>query len=226
MTHSLHRRGTRKSLERDYVLFVCYDTIGTDIQRRASPETRKTYAPPTRKALQICAGHNPVCLATSDGATERKLRYMRGWTSGNTVDEILNAIEPCSCSAVYTSKKDMQGALRGLKEADLGLSVVVSGIFDDVFEGCSQIGVGPHTVNMSLGTFGKTERMAEAKILEIVTMCGHSYVSPSLVKHMIDGVTNGRLTPEQAAVELGRQCTCNFFNVDRAAQLIAEYLAS
>jgi hypothetical protein len=39
-------------------------------------------------------------------------------------------------------------------------------------------------------------------------------------------VKNGGITAEDAAVELGKQCTCNFFNVARGAELIKSYIAS
>lgn len=220
MTHSNHRRGSRDSLEGDYVLFLCYDKLGQDLKRRGSPDVIERYAPKTRTALEICARHNPVGISTTDGVTGESVRYMKGWDRGSKVEEILNAPDTSLCNAIFVSKEDLGAALKELKEADLGISVVVSGIFDDVFEGCAGMGVGPHTVNMSMGTLGRTDLMPEAPILEIVTMCGHSYISPYLVEHMIERVRDDRLSPEQAAVELGAQCTCNFFNVDRAAKLI------
>jgi hypothetical protein len=85
--------------------------------------------------------------------------------------------------------------------------------------------VGPHTVNMSMGTLGRTALMPETPILEIVTMCGHSYISPYLVEHMVERVKKGHISSEQAAVELGVQCTCNFFNVDRAEKLINKLIS-
>lgn len=225
MTHSLHRRGSRDSLEGDYVLFLCYDRMGQDLKRRGSPDVIKRYAPKTRIALEICARHNPVGISTTDGITGRSIRYMKGWDQGNTIEEVLNAPDTSMCNALFGSKDDLSGALLELKKADLGISVVVSGIFNDVFEGCAGMGVGPHTVNMSMGTLGRTALMPEAPILEIVTMCGHSYVSPYLVEHMVERVKNGHISSEQAAVELGVQCTCNFFNVDRAEKLINKLIS-
>ena len=58
------------------------------------------------------------------------------------------------------------------------------------------MGVGPHTVNMSMGTLGKTSLMPEASILEIVTMCNHSHISLYLVEHMIERVKDDRISPE------------------------------
>jgi hypothetical protein len=220
MTHSLHRRGIRESLEGDYVLFLCYDRMGQDLKRRGSPDVIKRYAPKTRTALEICARHNPVGISTTDGESGKSIRYMKNWHNGNTIEDVLNTSDTSLCNAIFTSKEDLNAALLELKEADLGISVVVSGIFDDVFKSCNRMGVGPHTVNMSIGTLGKTDLMPETSILEIVTMCGHSYISPYLVEHLIKRVKEDRISAKQAAVEMGVQCTCNFFNVDRAAKLI------
>ncbi|MDH5792328.1 MAG: hypothetical protein OEZ44_09070, partial [Candidatus Bathyarchaeota archaeon] len=78
----------------------------------------------------------------------------------------------------------------------------------------------PHTVNMSLGTWGRTELLPEGPVLELCTMCGHAMVSSRLVEAMISRVRKGAMTAEDAAVELGKQCTCNIYNTVRAAKII------
>ena len=77
---------------------------------------------------------------------------------------------------------------------------------------------------MSAETFGNMNKVAEPWILEITTMCGHHFVAPTLVRHLVGQVKLGRKTAEDAAVELGKQCTCNFFNVARAAKLINQQI--
>jgi hypothetical protein len=57
-------------------------------------------------------------------------------------------------------------------------------------------------------------------------MCGHSLVGEPLAKHLIDRVRKGRITAEEAGLELGKQCVCNFFNPVRAAKIIEEYVES
>ena len=106
-----------------------------------------------------------------------------------------------------------------------GISIVVSGIFDEVFAVCKEVGIIPHTVNMSLGTWGKKELLPEAPILEICTMCGHAMISANLVKSLISRVKKGAISPEDAAVEMGKQCTCNVFNTVRAAELVRKAVA-
>jgi hypothetical protein len=122
--------------------------------------------------------------------------------------------------AVYTNSKDVKHVIDELQKADLGISIVVSGIFDEVFDICRGIGIRPHTVNMSLGTWGKTELLPKKPVLELCTMCGHSLISEKLVEDMMDQVSKNRKTSIEAAVELGKQCTCNIFNTDRGAKIL------
>jgi len=222
MTHSNHRRGSRESLLGDYIVMT------TD--RRLKDRSKLT------RFMKILLKHNPVGIATStlvDG-TLKRLRYMKGWDSSmdsgvhkiTSLEELMEMDDLSAGSGIYTSLGDVKGVLEDLKEAELGIATVVSGIFDVVHKTCLEVGTGPHTVNMSAETYGKMELVAEPKLLEITTMCGHHFVSPHLVKHLIERVKNGSITAEDAAVELGKQCTCNFFNVERAAKLINEYIAS
>ncbi len=224
MTHTHHRRGSRESLERDYVVLSMIDPAVQPQHSYGGP-----LGPRVRKSLEICGRHGPVALlAKTDG---RRLRYLEGWSpdmdSGahhvSTLQEIVKCEELADEGighAVYTNKDAVVGVLKELKEADLGISIVVSGIFDEVFEACREAGIEPHTVNMSLGTWGRTDLLPEPAIMELCTMCGHAMVSPRLVEAMVERVRRGAKTPEEAAVELGKQCTCNIYNTVRAAEII------
>ncbi|MEM3005833.1 MAG: hypothetical protein QXJ79_03855 [Candidatus Bathyarchaeia archaeon] len=46
------------------------------------------------------------------------------------------------------------------------------------------------------------------------------WISRRLAEAMIERVRAGALKPEAAAVEFGKQCTCNIFNTVRAAEII------
>jgi hypothetical protein len=94
-----------------------------------------------------------------------------------------------------------------------------------VHEALKEAGKDPHTVNMSAESFGRVDLLPEPKILEITTMCGHHMVSPCLAKHLVEEVKKGRMTAKDGAVELAKQCTCGFFNVERAEKLLAEYIS-
>jgi hypothetical protein len=223
MTHSNHRRGSRESLMGDWVVFS-YSRDGQ------TPENN-------RKLVEIYTRYDPVACSltvTENGRRARK-RYFRGWEKkqesgvhrSTTLEELRNIKEPWGCSAVYDKKDSVQGVIRELGENDFGNCTVVSGIFDEVFDISVHSKLAyPHTVNMSAETFGRLDLLPAPKILEITTMCGHHFVSPYLVKDLIDRVKEGSINIKEAAVEMAKQCTCNFFNVARAEKLIREYTAS
>jgi len=116
------------------------------------------------------------------------------------------------------------GLVQDFADADLGFSIVVSGVFENTFGICEKVGTGPHTANMSMETLGRTELLPEDRILEVMTMCGHSLIGEALIRHLIDQVRKGKTTAEKAGLELGKQCVCNFFNPVRAAKIIEEYV--
>jgi len=227
MTHTHHRRGSRESLQKDFVVLAMIDPAVEAQHKYKGPLGERV-----RKILEIFRKHGPVALAAR--TPERRLRYLEGWEprmdSGihhsATFEEIIACedIEGVG-HAVYTNREAVESVLRELKKADLGISIVVSGVFDEVFDACKEAGIKPHTVNMSLGIWGKTQLLPEGPILELCTMCGHAMISGKLVETMIGLVRKGVKTPEEAVVELGKQCTCNIFNTVRAAEIIRRAIA-
>jgi hypothetical protein len=222
MTHTHHRRGSKESLEKDFVVLAMIDP---------AVKAQHTYKEPlmgrVKRFLDICGRHNPVALTAR--TPDRRLRYLKGWKPkmDSGIHRVANLREITTCEdiegighAVYTNKDDVVGLLEELREADLGLSIVVSGVFDEVFDACKMAGIEPHTVNMSLETWGKTELLPKSPVLELCTMCGHAMIAPKLAETLMDKVKKGVTTPEEAAVELGKQCTCNIFNTVRAAEII------
>jgi hypothetical protein len=121
---------------------------------------------------------------------------------------------------VFTSKEELCGCLKKLKEANTGQSVVVSGLFDEVNTCLKEIDLRPHTVQFSLGHFGKTELLPRQEVLEITTMCGHHTVTPRLVEKLVSETAKGNTSPKEAAQVMGKMCVCRIFNEARAARLI------
>ena len=221
MTHSNHRRGTRESLMGDWVIFT---------YPGKTPEASK-------RILDIYTKYKPVgcsCSVLENGKRTSK-RHLKGWSKKQdsgvhrsvSLDDLRELKEPGGwISGTYDNKESVQGVIKELGEGNFGSCTVVSGIFDEVNEITNKAPVAySHTINMSAETFGKLDLLPEPKILEIITMCGHHFVSPHLVKHLSNQVKAGKKTAEEAAVELGKQCTCNFFNVARAAKLINQYIS-
>ena len=169
------------------------------------------YVPKLQEFLRICLRHNPVNIGceTKGSMAEFPPEEIIADTRGDT-------------HAVFDNPQAVASALRDLKEADLGLSVVVSGIFEKVDECLDKAGLKHHTANFSLGIWGRTKKLPENDILEITTMCGHAMIATNLVRAMIEEVRAGRKTPEEAARVLTPNCTCGIFNPARAATLLAK----
>jgi len=203
----------------DWIVFIAGGGRGVDPANRA-------------RFTQILLKHNPVCLSTTDLETRRRFRYVKGWErkkdrgihKSSTLEEIAACKALGGGSAVYANYEEVKAVIKELVQADLGASVVVSGIFDNVHGALREAGKNPHTVNMSAETFGRLDLLPEPKVLEITTMCGHHMVASNLVKHLAREVKRGAISAEEAAVEMAKQCTCNFFNVERAEKLLNEYI--
>jgi len=200
MTHSLHRRGTAESLSGDYVM-LCLPAVGFNDDDHDSK---------LREFLRIALRHDPVNIGA----------IMLGNMYSHKAQEVVDSAHGI-VHAVFVSKDVVSEVLKELKEADLGMSVVVSGIFENVDECAEKAGLKHHTANFSLGIWGKTEKLPSNDILEVTTMCGHAMVSANLVTTMVDEVKAGRKTPEEAAKVLAPQCACGVFNPARAAKLLA-----
>ena len=71
-----------------------------------------------------------------------------------------------------------------------------------------ELGIKPHSINLSLDIWGKKEELPSEEILEFVTMCGHGLISQHLVKKVIEDVKSGKKTPRDAAVLIGQPCVC------------------
>ena len=203
MTHTLHRKGTVDNLAGDYVLFAI----------AAQTVNAKGSAPKFRKFADIVLKHNPV----SFGDMKTGNQFAVG------LEKIQNNYQDNSIvHAVFTDEQTVALALKELSDAELGLSIVVSGLLEQVEECCEQVGIETHTVEHSLGIFGQTNCLPSEEVLQISTMCGHGMVAFSLVKHMADQVKKGVLTPQKAAERLAKQCHCGVFNPDRAARILEE----
>ena len=199
MTHTLHRRGTKESLSEDYVVLML-QAVG--INNEGS-------TPKIQEFLRIALRHNPKNIGSV--------------TMGGMIDRPEEIVANASKvgHAVFDNKEDLTAVLKELKKADLGISVVVSGIFENVDECLEKAGLKHHTGNFSLGIWGKTEKLPSDDILEVTTMCGHALIAPNLVRAMVKEIKAGTKTQEEAAKVLMPQCACGVFNPARAAKLLA-----
>jgi len=201
MTHTLHRRGTPENLANDYVVFAM---SAKGINERGSADKMRQF-------MEITQRHNPINVGD----------MKTGNTFSVGTERVIADIKDTSIvHAVFTHLETLATVVQEVKDAELGLSVVISGLFDSAKRCCQMTNLALHTVEHSLGTWGKTEKLPREDVLEITTMCGHGMISANLVASMAEDIRAGRLDPEDAAEELARQCCCGVFNPVRAAELL------
>jgi hypothetical protein len=205
MTHTLHRMGNRDNLAGDFAVLA--------MSAKGINETGSHVA--MRRFMELAFALDPV--NAGDMKTGNMFTHTR--------QEILDAIQDVSIvHAVFTDEAKVAALLAEVREADLGLSVVVSGLFDRVCELSKAAGVRQHTVECSGGVWGRTERLPDTDVMQITTMCGHGMVAAQLVERVARQVRHdarrGRQTAKQAALELARPCVCGIFNPVRAAALL------
>jgi hypothetical protein len=207
MTNTLHRQGAVEDLKEDYVIFV---TMARGINREGS-------APKIHEFLRICQKYNPVSIGSSKlgNVLQDNVSFQ---------DLVTNLKDGATSAAVFTDLDNLRKVLEELIEADLGISINVSGLLDGVQKCCHSNGIERHSVEHSLGFWGSRDRLPEREILEINTLCGHGMVSFNLIRKMIEYVKLRRLTPKEAAKIMGRCCECGVFNTTRAEHLLEKML--
>jgi len=203
MTNTLHRQGTIESLKNDYVIFA----------HTAKGITREGSAPKIQEFMRICLKYHPVNIGD----------YIQGNIHQDDIDIqtlISRQGDGEGATAVFTDLDTLQKVVEELIRADLGLSINISGLMDEVQACCRKAGIERHSVEHSLGFWGSKDWLPEREILEINTMCGHGMVSFNFIRKMIDYVKLRRLTPQKAAKLMAKCCECGAFNPVRAEMLL------
>jgi hypothetical protein len=209
MTHTLHREGSLESLKDDLLLLIT-PSIGRNDDGAAEK---------LKRLIDIIFDFVPA----NYGCYERG----RSIFSGVTADEIKESTGDRSrIRCVFSDKERFKKLMKRIVKEDLGLSVTVSGLMPAIKELANELGLKPHSVNLSLGIHGNRRLLPEDEIREITTMCGHGMVAPNLVKRMIMNVKRGRLTLDEAAIELAKPCICGVFNTERTSDLLKRMLPS
>lgn len=203
MTHSLHRSGSIESQKKDFNWFM-YQTKGVnDVNIKP-------------KALEFIAVVEAL-------GSENWGDVKSGPITRYPVEHIRDHITDKSrLRGVFTKRSQIVDFMKQIKEKDLGMSVVVTGVLSEVLPACKEADVIPHSINYSLGVWGKTEILPDDTTLSITTMCGHHMIPPKFVQHMIDQVKKGKLTEDEAAIKLCNFCYCGIFNQIRCAEIIQD----
>lgn len=202
MTHTLHRQGSVQSLKEDYVVFY--------FGEKPAPGFLATQKARLRKQIP----HIYAMLKFLKRVIVEKPRI-------SSVHEPKEGpTEGFEDRVVLHSKEELFDCVKMLKEANTGQSAVVSGLVQEVSNCLRELHLCPHTIQFSLGHFGKTELLPNEEILETTTMCGHHMISPRLVEKLASDVGKGRITPEEASEAMAKLCACRIFNKARAVKTI------
>ena len=206
MTNTLHRQGKLEDLKGDYVIF-------TSIAKEIKPGT----APKIHEFLKICNKYGPINIGSSKYGT-----VLQDDVEFN--DLITHLKDGSTSGAVFKDVETLQKVIGELIEADLGISINVSGLLEGVHECCGKNGIVRHSVEQSLGFWGAKDRLPERDVLEINSLCGHGMVSFNFIHKMMEQVRMRKLTPKEAAKMMGKCCECAVFNTDRAEKLLEKVL--
>lgn len=202
MTHTLYRRGSAKSLQEDFVLLgMC----ATGITHQGFAEVKKRLF----ELLQKFPHANSGEVKTGSEFNADMEDILAGFMDTSVIHY------------VFTDKETVVEVLQAVKKADLGISVVVTGLFDEVGGCCRKAGIEPHTVEHAAGIMGRVDRLPADGVLEVTTMCGHGLVAPNLVLNLLEKVKKGKLSLEEAGSTLAQPCICGIFNPKRAEKQLA-----
>lgn len=198
MTHTLHREGVKEG-SNDYVILAMVE--GNDSQKLDN----------LAELFGIILKHKPI-------------NYTGKALFPNLTDEqLLQLYKRTKIGmAVFDKREALVQALKEIKDRELGISVVVSGLFSHIRVDCRKLGLPMHTVNYSLGVWGKREKLPDPKITEITTLCGHGLVSLNLVQFLVREIRRGKKTLEEAAGVLAQPCVCGVVNTTRVKELLKD----
>jgi hypothetical protein len=203
MTNTLHRQGTVEGLKNDYVIFAI---TAKGINRDGS-------GPKIQEFMRICMKYHPVNMGEvrQGNILQDDIDIQRLIASQNDGVGVI---------AVFTDIGILRKVVEDLIQADLGISINISGLMSEVQACCRRAGIERNSAEHSLGFWGSKDRLPEREILEIHTMCGHGMVSFNLIRKMIEYVKLRRLSPQKAARTMAKCCECGAFNPLRAEMLL------
>lgn len=207
MTHTLHRVANLQDFKEDYVILVMpAKGINND----------ENIVEKLKKFLGIFERHNPVNMGGIG------IGHLYDSTTDQIIDNVYSELP--MVHGVFSNREDLVAALKDIKDEDMGISIIVSGLVDSVDCCAKEAGLKRHSVNYSLGIWGDKTKLPNEKYLEITSMCGHAMISVNLIKKMINDIKKGIKTLDQAAAELAKPCVCGIFNAEKAQKILEELI--
>jgi hypothetical protein len=204
MSHALHRHGTTEQLQNDYTFYA----------RTSRFVNREGCGPKLRKILQIVREEKSLVNFGSSHAG-------KSYEAGLNPDEYAATLDKAyGVAGCFSDREAVRSVLKKLKEADTGISIVISGLIDEIVKIAGEVGLTPHTAFLSLGVHGKRALLPEDEVLQVTTMCGHGMVASRLTDAVIKRVKAGKMTPEAGAHVLAQPCPCGIFNTARCRAIL------
>jgi hypothetical protein len=228
MTNTLHRYSEHyaferppnpKTVEDDFIVFAM---ASRGINDDDLIEKYRTF-------LSLALKHNPVNVgdATKGGIfrPRQDLNPKAHWRRDQRPDPeqvIAGIVGHTTVAAVFDNYDDMKAFVGDVQRAKLGVSINISAPIEAAERCCRETGITRHSVEYSLGFCGRVDRLPDATVLELSTMCGHGMISANLVKKMIDWVKENRRAPKEVSRAMARFCICGVFNISRAERILDE----
>jgi hypothetical protein len=206
MSHALHRHGTTEQLQNDYTFYA----------RASRYVNREGCGPKLRKILSIVLEEKRL---VNFGSSHAGKSYEAGLIPEEYAATLDKAYGVAGC---FSDKEAVRSVLKKLKEADTGISIVISGLIDEIVKIANEIDLKPHTAFLSLGVHGQRSLLPEDEVQQITTMCGHGMVASRLTKVVMERVKAGKMTPAAGAKFLAQPCPCGIFNTDRCEAILKE----
>jgi hypothetical protein len=208
LTHSLHRRGAVEDLHEDFIMLFLLSRI----------KPQGTFE--TMRQIWEVLSHYEHHLVNFGTPTPN-----RDGGELHNLEQLKTSLDSRMIMAVFKDRETLTNCLKEIRERNFGISLVISGLYKEIGKTCAETGLSPHTVNLSLGIHGNTQRLPDENVLEIHTMCGHAMVSSRLILHLVEQIKKGRTTCGKAAKELSRMCDCGIFNTYRAEKILQRMAA-
>jgi hypothetical protein len=182
-----------------------------------------------RAFLRLALKHHPVNIGdASKGGMHRSRRDLNPkahWQRDQepNPEAVIAGIEgSTTVAAVFDNYQAMKAFVDDVRDAKLGISINISAPIDDAERCCHDAGITRHSVEYSLGFCGRVDKLPDATVLELTTMCGHGMLSAHFAKKMIDWVKENRRSVPEVARTMARFCSCGVFNISRAESILNE----
>ena len=228
MTNTLHRYSEHYAFERlpnptpvrdDFIVFAMA-TKGVNDDRLVEKY---------REFLRLALRHDPVNIgdATKGGILRPRqdLNPKAHWKRDQqpNPEQVVAGIEGhTTVAAVFDNYENMKAFVDDVRSANLGVSVNISAPIGEAERCCRETGIARHSVEYSLGFCGRVDKLPDATVLELTTMCGHGMVSANFAKKMIDWAKESRRSPAELSRTMARFCICGVFNISRAERILDE----